>query len=162
MPAITVINPASVYVPPTFSYSHAVRMGDLVFVAGQVAQNAKGELVGKGDIRKQTEQVFENLRHVLEAAGSGLDLVGKLTVLALSLDYRPVIHEVRSRVFAPIGHYPASTLAVVTNLAHPDFLVEIDAVARVRSASDRARAQRPGRTSTRGSRSRRSASRAKR
>jgi 2-iminobutanoate/2-iminopropanoate deaminase len=132
MGAITVINPAGVYVPPTFSYSHAVRMGDLVFVAGQVAQNGSGELVGKGDIRKQTEQVFENLRIVLEAAGSGLDLVGKVTVLTTSLEYRQAIHEVRSRVFGPIGYYPASTLAVVTSLANPDFLVEIDAVARIR------------------------------
>ncbi len=136
MPArFTVINPATVYVPPTFSYSHAVCFGDLVFVAGQVAQNARGELVGKDDPRQQTEQVFENLRLVLEAAGSGLDLVGKVTVLTTSLDYRPVIHDVRSRVFGPIGHYPASTLAVVTSLAHPDFLVEIDAVARTRPAS---------------------------
>jgi 2-iminobutanoate/2-iminopropanoate deaminase len=132
MRGIAVINPAGVYVPPTFSYSHAVRIGDLVFVAGQVAQDAQGKLVGQGDPRQQTEQVFENLRRVLEAAGSGLDLVGKVTVLTTSLAYRPVIHEVRSRVFGPIGHYPASTLAVVTNLAHPDFLVEIDAVARAR------------------------------
>ena len=47
---------------------------------------------------------------MLEAAGSGLDLIGKVTVLTTSLDYRPVIHEVRSRVFGPIGYYPASTL----------------------------------------------------
>ena len=61
MPApITVINPATVHVPPTFSYSDAVRIGDLVFVAGQVAQNARGELVGKNDPRQQTEQVFES------------------------------------------------------------------------------------------------------
>src|SRR5260370_9453473 len=101
-----------------------------LFRSGQVAQDAQGKLVGQGDPRQQTEQVFENLRRVLEAAGSGLDLVGKVTVLTTSLAYRPVIHEVRSRVFAPIGHYPASTLAVVTNLAHPDFLVAIAAVAR--------------------------------
>src|SRR6266478_3140752 len=135
MAALWPITPSTVYVPPSFSYSQAVRMGDLIFVAGQVAEDAKGELVGKDDIRAQTVQVFENLRLVLEAAGSGLDLVGKVTVLTTSLDYRPVIHDVRSRVFGPIGHYPASTLAVVTSLAHPDFLVEIDAVARTRPGS---------------------------
>ena len=71
MSHLTVIKPTTVYVPPTFSYSHAVRMGDFVFVSGQVAQNAKGELVGKDDIRAQTEQVFENLRLILEAGGIG-------------------------------------------------------------------------------------------
>jgi enamine deaminase RidA (YjgF/YER057c/UK114 family) len=108
-------------------------MGDLVFVAGQVAEDDKGQLVGKDDIRAQTIQVFENLRLVLEAAGSGLDLVGKVTVLTTSLAFRPVIHEVRSKVFGSIGHYPASTLAVITSLAKPEFLIEIDAIALVRT-----------------------------
>jgi 2-iminobutanoate/2-iminopropanoate deaminase len=124
-----VIKPPTVHVPAAYSYSQAVRMGDLVFAAGQVAQDERGELVGPGDIRAQTEQVFENLRCVLEAAGSGLDLVGKVTVFTTRLEYRPVIHEVRSKIFAPIGHYPASTLAVVTSLAQPEFLIEIEAIA---------------------------------
>jgi 2-iminobutanoate/2-iminopropanoate deaminase len=132
MSHLAVIKPTTVFVPPTFSYSHAVRMGDFVFVSGQVAQNVKGELVGKDDIRAQTEQVFENLRLILEAAGSGLDLVGKVTVLITRLDYRPVVHEIRARVFGKFGHTPASTLAVVTSLALPEFLVEVDAVALVR------------------------------
>ena len=124
-----VIQPATVNVPAAYSYSQAVRMGDLVFAAGQVAQDERSELVGPGDIRAQTEQVFENLRRVLEAAGSGLDLVGKVTVFTTRLEYRPVIHEVRSKIFGPIGHYPASTLAVVTSLAQPEFLIEIEAIA---------------------------------
>jgi len=133
MAALWPITPSTVYVPPSFSYSQAVRMGDLIFVAGQVAEDAKGELVGKDDIRAQTVQVFENLRLVLEAAGSGLDLVGKVTVLTTSLAYRAVIHEIRAKVFGPTGHYPASTLAVITSLAKPEFLVEVDAVALVRT-----------------------------
>src|SRR5215211_1436447 len=95
----TVINPSTVH--PTTGYSHAVRMGDLIFVSGQVAMTPAGEMVGKGDIRVQTEQVFENLRAVLEAAGSGLDRVGKITVLAMRLEDRQQIGEVRNRVFAP-------------------------------------------------------------
>ena len=133
MAALWPITPSTVYVPPSFSYSQAVRMGDLIFVAGQVAEDAKGDLVGKDDIRAQTVQVFENLRLVLEAAGSGLDLVGKVTVLTTSLAYRAVIHEIRATVFGPTGHYPASTLAVITSLAKPEFLVEVDAVALVRT-----------------------------
>ena len=124
-----VIQPDTVHDTTAHAYSHAVRMGELIFVAGEVARDQNGDLVGKGDVRAQTEQVFENLKAVLEAAGSGLDKVGKVTVLTTSLEYRPVIHEIRSRVFRDVGHLPASTLAVVTSLADPDWLVEIEAVA---------------------------------
>ncbi|MER3436941.1 MAG: enamine deaminase RidA [Chloroflexota bacterium] len=122
-----VINPLAVHV--TNGYSHAVRMGDLIFVSGQVALRPDGTLVGKDDARAQTEQVFANLQAVLEAAGSGLDRVGKITVFVTKLDYRQVVTEVRNRIFAPFGFVPASTLAVVSSLAHPDFLVEIEAIA---------------------------------
>lgn len=107
-------------------------MGDLIFVSGQVSQDVNGEIIGKGDIRLQTEQVYRNLQAVLNAAGSGLDLVGKTTVLTTSLDFRPLIGEVRDRVFESIGHVPTSTFMVVSSLAHPDYLVEIEAVAAVR------------------------------
>lgn len=127
--SIRVIQPDTVHDTTAYAYSHAVRMGDLIFVAGEVARDRSGDLVGKGDVRAQTEQVFENLKAVLEAAGSGLDKVGKVTVLTTSLEYRPVIHEIRTRVFQEAGHLPASTLAVVTSLADPDWLVEIEAVA---------------------------------
>jgi 2-iminobutanoate/2-iminopropanoate deaminase len=123
-------NPSTVH--PTTGYSHAVRMGDLVLVSGQVAMTPAGEMVGKGDIRAQTEQVFKNLQAVLDAAGSGLDRVGKITVLATRLEDRPIIGEIRNRVFAPFGHVPASTFAVVASLANPDWLVEIEVVAAIR------------------------------
>ncbi|HKG25466.1 MAG TPA: hypothetical protein VKB09_07440, partial [Thermomicrobiales bacterium] len=60
------------------------------------------------------------------------DRVGKLTVLATRLEDRPVIGEIRNRLFAPFGYVPASTFAVVASLANPDWLVEIEAVAAVR------------------------------
>ena len=123
-------NPSNVH--PTTGYSHAVRMGDLLFVSGQVAQNQQGEIVGKGDARAQTEQIYRNLQTVLEASGSGLERIGKITVLTTSLDHLAAIREVRDRVFAPIGHVPASTLAVISSLAHPDYLVEIEAIAALR------------------------------
>lgn len=128
---LKVIQPRTVHDTTAFSYSHAVRMGDLIFVAGEVARDVHGNLVGRGDVRAQTEQVFKNLKAVLEAAGSGLDKVGKVLVLTTKLEYRPIIHEVRSRVFKEAGHLPASTLAVVSSLADPEWLVEIEAVATV-------------------------------
>jgi 2-iminobutanoate/2-iminopropanoate deaminase len=112
-----------------YSYSHAVRMGDLIFVSGQVGRDEKGDLIGPGDVRAQTEQAFRNLKLILEAAGSGMHKVGKLTVLITNLDYRPIVQEVRARVFAEVGHLPASTLAVVASLAVPEWLVEIEAIA---------------------------------
>ena len=129
MSTLEVIQPVTVHDTRAYAYAHAVRMGDLIFVAGQVARDVEGNLVGKGDVRAQTEQVFRNLRAVLEAAGSGMHKVGKVTVFITRLEYRPIVHEVRSRVFKEAGHLPASTLAVVASLADPDWLVEIEAVA---------------------------------
>ncbi len=129
---LEVIQPDSVHDTKKFSYSQAVTLGNLVFVAGQVPLGADGELVGKDDVQAQTEQVFKNLEAVLNAAGSGLDLVGKVTVFTTNIEYRPIIHEIRSRIFRDIGHYPASTLAVITSLAQPEWLVEIEAIALLR------------------------------
>jgi len=124
-----VIQPPTVHDTKAYSYSHAVRMGDLIFVSGQVGRDRNGNLLGKGDVRVQTEQAFANVKLILEAAGSGLHKVGKVTVFTTSLEYRPVIHEIRSRIFKEVGHLPASTLAVVSSLAFPEWLVEIEAIA---------------------------------
>ena len=115
----------------SFGYSQAVRLGDLVFVSGQVAWDEKGQVVGRNDARRQTELAFSNLRSALEAAGSSLDRVAKLTIFATSRDHLAVIREVRHQVFDPIGHYPASTFLVVSGLATAELLVEIEAVAGV-------------------------------
>ena len=129
---VKVIQPDTVHDTTALAYSQATRMSDLIFVAGQVPCDPSGAIVGKGDIRAQTEQVFSNLRAVLEAAGCGLADVGKVTVFTTKLEYRPIIHEIRSRVFGEVGHLPASTLAVVTSLANPDWLIEIEAIASAR------------------------------
>jgi enamine deaminase RidA (YjgF/YER057c/UK114 family) len=127
---VSLLNPPSVH--PTAGYSHAARLGDLIFVSGQVSKNEHDEIVGVGDAEKQAEIVYENLKRVLEDAGSGLDLIGKMTVFTTSLEYRPAINRVRERVFASLGRYPASTFVVVSSLAIPEWLVEIEAVAVVR------------------------------
>jgi enamine deaminase RidA (YjgF/YER057c/UK114 family) len=125
-----IVKPTTVH--PTTGYSHAVRMGGLIFVAGQVAKNEKDEVVGKGDVAAQAAQVYKNLQAVLEAAGSGMERVGKITVYTTSLDYRPAISAAREQAFRESGHFPASTFVVISSLAHPDFLVEIEAVAAAR------------------------------
>jgi 2-iminobutanoate/2-iminopropanoate deaminase len=111
----------------TTGYSHAARAGGLVFVAGQVAQNAEGALVGRGDIEAQAVQVFENLKTVLASAGATLDDVVKLTTYTTSVAYRQKIAEVRARYFKT--YFPPNTFVVVASLATPEYLIEIEAVA---------------------------------
>jgi len=111
----------------TTGYSHAAKAGGFVFVAGQVAQDAEGNLVGRGDIEAQAVQVFENLKAVLASAGTTLDQVVKLTTYTTSVTYRQKIAEVRARYFT--GYFPPNTFLVVSSLATPDYLLEIEAVA---------------------------------
>jgi 2-iminobutanoate/2-iminopropanoate deaminase len=114
-------------VHPTTGYSHAAKAGNLVFIAGQVAQDAEGRLVGRGDIEAQAVQVFDNLKAVLASAGSSLDQVVKLTTYTTSLAYRQKIAEVRARYFQT--YFPPNTFVVVASLATPEYLLEIEAVA---------------------------------
>lgn len=111
----------------TTGYSHAVKAGGLVFVAGQVALDPEGNVVGRGDIEAQVVQVFENLNTVLALAGGTLDDVVKLTTYTTSLAYRQKIAEVRARYFRT--YFPPNTFVVVASLASPDYLLEIEAVA---------------------------------
>ena len=87
--------------------------------------------VGKGDAEAQVEQIFKNMQAVLAAGGSSLERVGKINILTTSMEYLPAIRAVRDRVFAPVGQVPASTLAIISSLAHPDYLVEIEVVAAI-------------------------------
>lgn len=113
----------------TTGYSHAAKAGGLVFVAGQVAQDIEGTVVGKGDIEVQAVQVFENLKAVLASAGAAFDDVVKMTTYTTSLAYRPKIAEVRARYFKT--YFPPNTFVVVASLATPEYLLEIEAVATV-------------------------------
>ncbi len=111
-----------------FSAGVKVPAGNLVFVSGQVARNAQGETVGKGDIKAQTRQVMENVKTVLEAAGATLDDVVKVGVFVTNLEeHFSQIHEVRAQYFK--RDYPASTMVEVKALTDKELLIEIEAVA---------------------------------
>ena len=99
-----------------------------MFLSGQVALDASGNLIGEGDAGGQAEQVFRNLQAVVQACGGSLADIVKLTVFTTDLAYRPAIGDARSRYFTA-GEMPGSTFVVVTSLADPRFLVEIEAVA---------------------------------
>jgi len=101
--------------------------GKVLHVSGQVAQDATGSVMGKGDIRAQTRQVLENIRTVLAAAGGTMDDVARVTVYVTDMSGLAQIHEVRGQYFR--RPYPASTLVEVKRLVKPEYLIEIDAVA---------------------------------
>lgn len=127
--------------PPTRGYSQVVTVPagqQLVFVAGQVALDSAGRLVGAGDVRAQTVQVFENLGRALQAAGARFADVVKLTYYVLDASQVGVVREVRDR-YVHAAAPPASTLVEVRRLFRDDLLLEVEAVAVVR---DRAAARR--------------------
>jgi enamine deaminase RidA (YjgF/YER057c/UK114 family) len=116
---------------PGSGYSHAVvAAGRLVAVAGQVAMDEAGELVGEGDPRAQTERVFENLGHALAAAGATFADVIKLGVFVTDIGILPVIREIRDR-HVDTANPPVSTAVQVGALFRPGYVVEIEALAVV-------------------------------
>ena len=128
MPFSTITTPEA---RPVANYKMATRMegGRLLYVSGQVAWDASGNIVGKGDVGAQARQTFRNLRQVLQAAGGDLGSLMKMTTYIARIEDRPAVAEARGEVFD--GEVPASTLIVVKSLFHPDFLVEIEGVAVV-------------------------------
>jgi 2-iminobutanoate/2-iminopropanoate deaminase len=125
----TVINPPEMASPTGYSYA-IKKTGTPVFISGQVALDGKGNLVGENDVAAQVEQVFANLRTVVDACGGTLDDVVKITIFVTDASYRPAVAAARQRHFKE-GQYPASTYLVVAGLAVPQLLVEIEAVAMI-------------------------------
>jgi 2-iminobutanoate/2-iminopropanoate deaminase len=109
--------------------SQGFRVGDLVVVSGQAALDEHGRVVGVGDFDAQAEQVFRNLARVLEAGGSGLDRIVKVTIFLTDMANFPKIVELRRRWFTP--PYPADTIVEVSSLALPELELEIEAIATV-------------------------------
>jgi enamine deaminase RidA (YjgF/YER057c/UK114 family) len=124
------LNPSTL--GPTSGWTHVVSVegGKTVYVSGQVSVNERGEVVGKGDLRAQTVQTFENIKRALAAAGATFRDVRKsnLYVVGLKPEDVPIIREVRSRYF-DAAHPPASTLVGVAALVSADWLIEIELVA---------------------------------
>lgn len=114
-------------------YSHVVEAsGKFVFVAGQIATDKDGQVVGRGDLKAQTRQVLQNVTNALAAAGATWKDVVKANtyVVNLNADALAAIREVRGD-FYPAENPPASTLVGVTALAMDGLLIEIEVVAVV-------------------------------
>ena len=127
------LNPDGVAKSPYYTHAVAVEGGKTIYISGQVALNAEGQIVGKGDLRAQTVQVFENLKLVLQAAGAGFGDIVKLNTYVVNLKPEGVaaIREVRTK-YLPTTNPPASTLVGVLALFREDVLIEIEAVAVIK------------------------------
>lgn len=120
---------------PRYSHAVVVDSGPLVFVSGQIAHDAQGRLVGKGDMRAQARQVFENLKSALAAAGSDFAHVVRINAYLADMNQLAAYRETREQYFGSLPAQPASTLVGVVRLADPDLLLEVEAVATVDGSS---------------------------
>lgn len=124
------LNPATMPKPVGYSQLAVVSSSKLVFIAGQVALDPSGVLVGKDDFPAQVRQVFENLKAALHAAGTDFHHVIKLNSYVVDLKGIAAFREVRDE-YVNTQNPPASTLVQVSQLFRPEFLVEIEAIAVV-------------------------------
>jgi reactive intermediate/imine deaminase len=124
------MNPETI-AAPAGNYSHAVRIdmdgGTLLFVSGQVAFDPKGNWVGEGDMARQTEQVFENLKAILEANNASFANVVKISTFLTDMSQVEGMRDVRVR-YLPDSP-PASTTVQVAALFRPEALIEVEVVA---------------------------------
>lgn len=120
------VNPPGLSTPTT--YSHVVRAGNTVYLAGQVGANAQGTVVGPG-MKEQTEQVLANLGTALKSQGLDFGHVAKINIYVTSIDeFRAAdVAAIRTKFFG--NNRPASTLVQVVRLADPAYKVEIEAIA---------------------------------
>jgi reactive intermediate/imine deaminase len=100
-----------------------------VIVSGQAALDEHGRIVGAGDFEAQAEQTFRNLARVLEAGGSSLERIVKVTIFLTDMANFGKVVELRRRWFTP--PYPADTIVEVSSLALPELEIEIEAIATV-------------------------------
>jgi enamine deaminase RidA (YjgF/YER057c/UK114 family) len=120
---------------PISQYSNAVEVkgvGRLLFIAGQVAMDERGETVGKGDFTAQARQVFKNIGAILSGAGASFENVVQFTTYLVNSRDIEKFWAVRSELFKqsyPKGGYPTNTLLVVDRLAKEEWLIEVEAMA---------------------------------
>lgn len=102
-------------------------VGNLVFLSGQASISPEGEIVGVGDVDAQIEQAMSNIERALEAAGSGIDRIFKITIYLTDMSNFDKVLALRERYFS--APWPADTTVGVHALALPELLVELDVIA---------------------------------
>lgn len=123
-----IIMPKGVHSLERWPYSHGVKVGNLLFIAGQVALDSELRLIGAGDVEAQARQIWTNIRLVAEAAGGKVTDVVRVTTFVLDINSFDAIHKVRQEFF-PDGRYPTATGVQVVKLGLPGLLLETEAFA---------------------------------
>ena len=126
--AIERANPATL--ADMSGYSHVVKDGTTVYVAGQLARNSAGETIGEGNFEAQAEQCFKNVQAALESAGSNMSSILKMNVFMTHKEDIPAYREIKTR-FVPDNAQPVSTLILCSGLADPVFRIEVEVIGRV-------------------------------
>ena len=114
-------------VHPTVGYSHASKAGNTLYIAGQIAQDVDGNLVGQADIEAQVRQVYENLKNIVQEAGGTLQNIVKMTTYLTHYSYIETYRSVRNQYFPE--PCPPNTLLIIESLALPDYMIEVEAIA---------------------------------
>ena len=127
---VTFRNPASVAAAKGYSHAAEVDLGNckMLIISGQVALDKQGNLVGKNDLAKQTEQVFLNIRNIVSESGGTMDNVVKLGFYLTNVSQIQAVRDIRNK-FINMQAPPASTLVEVSRLFREDILIEIEATA---------------------------------
>ena len=123
--AIQFMNPPGIY-RPARGFSQVAKVGTLVLISGQTAQDETGQVVGRGDAKAQAERVYQNLQTALAALGATFANVVKLNSYYTDRAHMEAAREVRPKYLG--GHAPASTSVIVSGLADPGYLMEVEAV----------------------------------
>lgn len=132
MSKITRGDPANLKNVRSSIYHHFIRVDNptsLIFLSGQLARDAQGNLVGPGDMAEQTRQCIRNMRTVLEAAGARLEDI--VSVVVYTTDIRQFKEIVTARTEFFVATLPTSTIVEVNHLADPGLLIEFQAIAAV-------------------------------
>jgi 2-iminobutanoate/2-iminopropanoate deaminase len=127
MPFSEVRSPKIAASPAPFSAATLTTSAKLLHISGQVAQDSTGKNVALGDIEKQTVQVIENIKALLEAQGGALKDLCKITIFLTSREHLPTVMDVRRRYFE--RPYPATSAVIVAGLAQADWMIEIEGLA---------------------------------
>jgi 2-iminobutanoate/2-iminopropanoate deaminase len=127
-PRKEIIRPADGIHPLPWPYSHGIKVGDTLFIAGQVALDEDLHLVGPGDAEAQARQTWKNIQTVVEAAGGTITDVVRVTTYVVDLADVEAIHNVR-REFFPEGDHPTATVVQAAKLGLPGLLLETEAFA---------------------------------
>jgi enamine deaminase RidA (YjgF/YER057c/UK114 family) len=122
------LNPKGLSKPTGYTHVVIAPDGRTVYIAGQVALDSAGNLVGQGDFSAQAEKVYGNLQRALESVGGSMADLVKTTTFITDLKHLPALREIRTQRLSSTQP-PANTLLVVSSLARPELLIEIEAVA---------------------------------